>query len=302
MNKKELQDRLIEIMTLICTDDEKEEALGLINQLKEHINDDIEYGSRIGTALDLIIFCDTKGYDSGNLTRLNNRVLLELEQAIRGVGGKTSQELVPLYEISERLKLRSKEFLRRSRIEIRSQLLDMRILIPERVSTLERARDKIRKLWETEEKDESFWEIDVVLQRSGAIRQISQLRRKRAQIQQLEEGIQLEKSALVEEIGEHYKNLIGQRKLLEDFMMIDSQVRRNAEYPLAELYEIREQIRQLEVELLNINFPQQVHQLRGDNAVACVSNSINSIPASVIEDSTVQTGVKEMQRFTNSID
>jgi hypothetical protein len=92
MSIKELQERFIEIITLIPTDDEKEEALKIIDKLKDNINDNIEYGEMTGTALDFVIYFDTQGYGTERSTRLNQTVSTELEQAIRGVGGLTLKE------------------------------------------------------------------------------------------------------------------------------------------------------------------------------------------------------------------
>lgn len=69
----------------------KERALEIINSLRDHINDNIEYRNRRMTALDYIIFFDTRG---NNPTRKNSPVLLELERVIKDAGGKTTQELM----------------------------------------------------------------------------------------------------------------------------------------------------------------------------------------------------------------
>jgi len=92
---KDLQQELLGIIFFILgpTDveeekDMKERALKIIDELKDHINDDIEMSNLRMTILDWIIFCDSQ-----DNVRLNNRLLLDLEDAVKSIGGKTSQEL-----------------------------------------------------------------------------------------------------------------------------------------------------------------------------------------------------------------
>lgn len=100
MSIQELQQKLLTIISniIIESDDSsietmQKEALEVINGLKDHINDEVEYNSQKMTVLDYTIFFDTQGYNSNNPTRVNNPALLELERVIRDAGGKTSQEL-----------------------------------------------------------------------------------------------------------------------------------------------------------------------------------------------------------------
>ncbi|MDG7057202.1 MAG: hypothetical protein LKM43_03580 [Wolbachia endosymbiont of Penenirmus auritus] len=96
MSLEKLQHKLIEKIyniTIESNDDivknEKERALEIINKLKDHINDDIEINDNLKmTVLDCIIRCDSQGN-----ARLNNRSLIDLEKAVKKIGGKTSQEL-----------------------------------------------------------------------------------------------------------------------------------------------------------------------------------------------------------------
>ncbi|OAB80960.1 hypothetical protein WSTR_05000 [Wolbachia endosymbiont of Laodelphax striatellus] len=92
---KKLQQELLGIIFLILAPDSAEEekdmkdqALEIIGILKDHINDDIEMNNLRMTILDWIIFCDSQ-----DNVRLNNRSLLDLEDAVKSIGGKTSQEL-----------------------------------------------------------------------------------------------------------------------------------------------------------------------------------------------------------------
>jgi hypothetical protein len=100
MNTQELQQELLATISDITIESDdssietmRERALEVINELREHINDDIEYNAHRMTALDCTIFFDTQGYGSRNSTRINNSALLELERAIKDTGGKTSEEL-----------------------------------------------------------------------------------------------------------------------------------------------------------------------------------------------------------------
>ncbi|WP_341812464.1 hypothetical protein [Wolbachia endosymbiont (group A) of Conops quadrifasciatus] len=67
----------------------QDRALKIIDELRDHINDDIEVNNNLRMpTLDWIAFCD-----SHDGVRLNNRSLLDLEDAVKSIGGKTSQEL-----------------------------------------------------------------------------------------------------------------------------------------------------------------------------------------------------------------
>jgi len=95
MDLKNLQQEFLGIIFLILAPtnveeekDMKERALKIIDELKDHINDDIEMNNLRMTILDWIIFCDSQ-----DNVRLNNRSLLDLEDAVKSIGGKTSQEL-----------------------------------------------------------------------------------------------------------------------------------------------------------------------------------------------------------------
>ncbi|WP_264719427.1 hypothetical protein [Wolbachia endosymbiont (group B) of Eucosma cana] len=92
---KKLQLELLGIIFLILAPasaeeekDMKDRALKIIDELKDHINDCIEISNRRMTILDCIVLCDSQGN-----VRLNNRSLLDLEDAVKSIGGKTSQEL-----------------------------------------------------------------------------------------------------------------------------------------------------------------------------------------------------------------
>ncbi|MFL3876344.1 hypothetical protein [Wolbachia endosymbiont of Trichogramma kaykai] len=76
--------------------DMKERALKIIDELKDHINDDIEMSDLRMTILDYIILCDSE-----DNVRLNNRSLLDLEDAVKSIGGKTSQELGRVNQIPQ---------------------------------------------------------------------------------------------------------------------------------------------------------------------------------------------------------
>lgn len=109
MDIEKLQGELVEKILLIPVEDDSEaigrEALEIINELKDHINDDIVVGNngdKRFTALDCVIIVDSQG-DSLRVSerpRINNRILKELENAIRDVGGKTSEELGIIQNVS----------------------------------------------------------------------------------------------------------------------------------------------------------------------------------------------------------
>ncbi|WP_419214775.1 hypothetical protein [Wolbachia endosymbiont of Rhagoletis cingulata] len=103
MDLKNLQQELLGIIFLILAPasaeeerDMKERALEIIGILKDHINDDIEMNNLRMTILDCIIFCDSQ-----DNVRLNNRSLLDLEDAIKSIEGKTSQELGQVNQIPQ---------------------------------------------------------------------------------------------------------------------------------------------------------------------------------------------------------
>ncbi|WP_264336670.1 hypothetical protein [Wolbachia endosymbiont (group B) of Chorthippus brunneus] len=103
MDLKNLQLELLEIIFLILAPasaeeerDMKERALEIIGILKDHINDDIEMNNLRMTILDCIVLCDSQGN-----VRLNNRSLLDLEDAVKSIGGKTSQELGRVNQIPQ---------------------------------------------------------------------------------------------------------------------------------------------------------------------------------------------------------
>ncbi|WP_264336669.1 MULTISPECIES: hypothetical protein [unclassified Wolbachia] len=92
---KNLQQELLGIIFLILAPasaeeerDMKERALKIIDELKDHINDCIEISNRRMTILDYIILCDSQ-----DNVRLNNRSLLDLEDAVKSIGGQTLQNL-----------------------------------------------------------------------------------------------------------------------------------------------------------------------------------------------------------------
>lgn len=99
MNIKELQEELVEKISLIPTEDDRsslERALEIINQLgKDHINDVITIYDAGYTALDYISIFDSQGNNPtlSRRPRINNMMLVELENAIRNVEGRTSEEL-----------------------------------------------------------------------------------------------------------------------------------------------------------------------------------------------------------------
>lgn len=88
---KKLQQELLGIIFLILAPasaeeerDMKERALEIMGILKDHINDDIEMNNLRMTILDCIILCDSQ-----DNVRLNNRSLLDLEDAVKSIGGQT---------------------------------------------------------------------------------------------------------------------------------------------------------------------------------------------------------------------
>ncbi|QJT95059.1 hypothetical protein HGO53_00400 [Wolbachia endosymbiont of Diaphorina citri] len=92
---KKLQLELLGIIFLILAPasaeeekDMKDRALKIIDELKDHINDCIEISNRRMTILDCIISCDSQ-----DNVRLNNRSLLDLEDAVKSIGGQTLQNL-----------------------------------------------------------------------------------------------------------------------------------------------------------------------------------------------------------------
>lgn len=91
---KDLQQELLGMVFLIVAPASEEErcmknrALKIIRELKDHINDDIEMNNLRMTILDRIVFCDSQ-----DNVRLNNKSLLDLEDDVKSIGGKTSQEL-----------------------------------------------------------------------------------------------------------------------------------------------------------------------------------------------------------------
>ncbi|QZA84033.1 MULTISPECIES: hypothetical protein [Wolbachia] len=103
MDLKNLQQELLGIIFLILAPasaeeerDMKERALEIIGILKDHINDDIEMNNLRMTILDCIILCDSQ-----DNIRLNNRSLLDLEDAVKSIGGKTPQELGRVNQIPQ---------------------------------------------------------------------------------------------------------------------------------------------------------------------------------------------------------
>ncbi|WP_375604172.1 hypothetical protein NOX90_00660 [Wolbachia endosymbiont of Anurida maritima] len=332
MNKKELQDRLIEIMTLICTDDEKEEELGIINQLKEHINDDIEYGGRIGTALDLIIFCDTKGYGSGNSMRLNNRVLLELEQAIRGVGGKTALEK----EISDFF-LQSERKAAGLYTQLEGEMTDFFVQLKRE------AADLFIRL------DREFLNLGVQLKRKIAQREFLNFRdRYNIFVVDYLASIMLISYRFIEYKGSITSKLCNERvsyygSFLEDYIVIFRKVHKNrflsGSNELEELerrcLNFTEELNKKHssaIEKLDMwyssskeEFDRKIsslkEELNGKNKLyaittqfrtiftssytflsACVSSATSSTVPTNLTGTVVQFGIEEMQRFINSID
>ncbi|MFT4314231.1 MAG: hypothetical protein AB3P11_03945 [Wolbachia pipientis] len=92
---KKLQQELLGIIFLILAPasakeekDMKDRALKIIDELKDHINDCIEMNNLRITILDCIVLCDSQ-----DNVRLNNRSLLDLEDAVKSIGGQTLQNL-----------------------------------------------------------------------------------------------------------------------------------------------------------------------------------------------------------------
>ncbi|WP_353280161.1 hypothetical protein [Wolbachia endosymbiont (group B) of Silvanus unidentatus] len=98
MNIKELQEELVGKVALIPTENDRasvKRALEIVNEVKDHINDIIVFGDQRLTALDYVIIADSQGSNPkiSERPRIGNRALKELEDAIRNIGGKTSEEL-----------------------------------------------------------------------------------------------------------------------------------------------------------------------------------------------------------------
>ncbi len=96
MSIKELQQKLLAIVSSIVIENNdeaiktnRERALKVINELRDHINDDIGIDDNLRiTILDCIVRFDSQGSK-----RLNNKSLLDLENVVKSIGGKTSKEL-----------------------------------------------------------------------------------------------------------------------------------------------------------------------------------------------------------------
>lgn len=99
MNIQRLQEELVEKIVLISEEVDSEangkEALKIINELKNRINESIVVGNQFFTALDCVIIADSQGNDSSisERVRVNNNILKILEDAIRSFDGKTFREL-----------------------------------------------------------------------------------------------------------------------------------------------------------------------------------------------------------------
>lgn len=93
----ELQRELVEEMGSISLGSSNTRALEIVNQLgKDHINDTImTLDGRQFTALDCVIMFDSQGNNPriNERARINNSAFRELEGAIMGAGGRTSEEL-----------------------------------------------------------------------------------------------------------------------------------------------------------------------------------------------------------------
>ncbi|WP_265030473.1 hypothetical protein [Wolbachia endosymbiont (group B) of Athalia cordata] len=105
MNIKELQEELVGKIALIPTENDKvsvERALKIVDEVKDHINDTIVFGDQRLTALDYVIIADSQGSNPkiSERPRIGNRALKELEDAIRNIGGRTSEELGLVQNIS----------------------------------------------------------------------------------------------------------------------------------------------------------------------------------------------------------
>ncbi|WP_341812463.1 hypothetical protein [Wolbachia endosymbiont (group A) of Conops quadrifasciatus] len=89
MTIRELQKELLEeISSLVIEDNDnsietrQKRALEIIKKLEGHINDDIEINGNLRiTVLDCIVRCDSQ-----NNIRLNNKSLVNLENAIKNIG------------------------------------------------------------------------------------------------------------------------------------------------------------------------------------------------------------------------
>ncbi|WP_264376074.1 hypothetical protein [Wolbachia endosymbiont (group B) of Sphaerophoria taeniata] len=97
--RKDFQQELLGIVFNILVENEdstietmETRAVEIIKKLKEHINDDIEYGGQKKPILDWVIVCDSQ-----NNVRLNNKSLLKFEKAIKDIGGRA-----PLNEMESR--------------------------------------------------------------------------------------------------------------------------------------------------------------------------------------------------------
>lgn len=97
-----IQEKFLEIVSEIVTADSDTEENAMLTEaleivsdqdFKRDINDSIKCHNYAMTALDYVIFYDTRGYNSNKSSRLNNPTLLSLEKAIKDAGGKTLKEL-----------------------------------------------------------------------------------------------------------------------------------------------------------------------------------------------------------------
>ncbi|CAQ54902.1 putative membrane protein [Wolbachia endosymbiont of Culex quinquefasciatus JHB] len=100
--RKDFQQELLGIVFNILVENEdstietmETRAVEIIKKLKEHINDDIEYGGQKKPILDWVIVCDSQ-----NNVRLNNKSLLKFEKAIKDIRGRA-----PLNEIESIIRL-----------------------------------------------------------------------------------------------------------------------------------------------------------------------------------------------------
>ncbi|WCR53713.1 MAG: hypothetical protein PG981_000735 [Wolbachia endosymbiont of Ctenocephalides orientis wCori] len=96
MSINELQQELCEKLANIVIESDNNvknvmhsRMIEIIDELKDHINDIIEYNGMGGTALDYVTFFDTRNYDVNG--RLNNPVLVALEVKVKNLGGKMSE-------------------------------------------------------------------------------------------------------------------------------------------------------------------------------------------------------------------
>jgi len=102
---KELQEELVGKIALIPTENDRasvKRALEIVNEVKDHINDTIVFGDQWFTALDYVIIADSQGSNPkiSERPRIGNRALKELEDAIRNIGGRTSEELGLVQNVS----------------------------------------------------------------------------------------------------------------------------------------------------------------------------------------------------------